>query len=91
MDSRRCWTITAPLTARSSERAPDELEEYTLDDKGYFGSGKMPKFTVEEGSKGMLAMGKKLGIKEGIRRRRLGHIPGVGAEDVVPGMDRVDL
>ena len=72
-------------------KGTDELEEYTLDDKGYFGSGKMPKFTVEEGSKGMLAMGKKLGIKEGIRRRRLGHIPGVVAEDVVPGMDRVDL
>ena len=48
--------------------------------RGYFGVGNLPKFTVEEGGKGMIAMANKVGITEGIRRRRLGYMPGLDIE-----------
>ena len=70
-------------------KGTDELEGYTLPNKGYFGAGQMPTFATEEGGKGMLAMGKKLGLRP-VRRKRLGHMPGIGTDAEV-GMDRVDL
>ena len=78
-------------TGKILGKGTEELEGFTLHDKGYFGVAKLPKFTVEEGGKGMLAMAKKVGIKEGVRRKRLGHIPGVGAEAEVAGMGKVDI
>ena len=71
-------------------KGSEELEGYALKGKGYFGVGKMPQFTVEEGGKGMLATAKKLGIKEGLRRKRLGQIAGAD-EETLPGIGRVDV
>ena len=66
-------------TGKIMGKGTDELEAYTLPDKGYFPSGQMPTFTTEEGSKGMLAMGSKLRLRP-VRRKRLGHMPGIGSE-----------
>ena len=66
-------------TGKVLGKGTDELEGYTLSDKGYFGSGQMPSFDTEEGSKGMLAMGKKLKLRP-LRRKRLGHMTGIGSE-----------
>lgn len=79
-------------TGEIQGKGTDTLEGYTLFDKGHFGSGQMPKFSVEDGGKGMIAMAKKLGITEGIRRERLGHLPGLGLEaSPPPGTGRVDI
>ncbi len=66
-------------TGKVLGKGTDELEAYTLPNKGYFPSGEMPVFSTEEGSRGMLAMGKKLRLRP-VRRKRLGHMPGIGSE-----------
>ena len=66
-------------TGKIMGKGTDELEAYTLPDKGYFPSGQMPVFSTEEGGNGMIAMGKKLRLRP-VRRKRLGHMPGIGSE-----------
>jgi ferredoxin len=76
-------------TGKVLGKGTDELESYALPDKGYFGVGSMPSFSAEEGGKGMLTMGSKLRLRP-IRRKRLGHMPGIGSE-AEAGMERVDV
>ena len=57
--------------ARSLGKGTDELEAYTLPNKGYFPSGQMPVFSTEEGSRGMIAMGNKLKLRP-VRRKATG-------------------
>ena len=66
-------------TGKIMGKGTDELEAYTLPNKGHFPSGEMPAFSTEEGSRGMIAMGKKLRLRP-VRRKRLGHMPGIGSE-----------
>ena len=43
-------------------KGTDELEGYMLGSKGYWPVGKLPRFTVKDGSRGMMAMAKALRI-----------------------------
>lgn len=49
-------------TGKVLGKGTDELEGYTLGSKGYWPAGRLPRFTVKEGSKGMIAMAKALRI-----------------------------
>ena len=43
-------------------KGSDALEGYTLFNKGYFAPGELPRFSVEEGGKGITPMAKQRGV-----------------------------